>query len=65
MVKYPWLGSKCRWPSSYTIKTETIDGKQVKVLVSAGVPEIGYAVYYQSKDMAQQNADKKFDDLNK
>ncbi|MBV0922271.1 hypothetical protein JSQ84_07950 [Limosilactobacillus reuteri] len=51
--------------SSYTVKTETIDGKQVKVLVSAGgAGNWVDAVYYQSKDMAQQNADKKFDDLN-
>lgn len=50
--------------SSYTVKTETIDGKQVKVLVQAGGAENWtQAVYYQSKDMAQQNADKKFDDL--
>lgn len=49
---------------SYAVKTETIDGKQVKVLVVGGGAENWVdAVYYQSKDMAQQNADKKFDDL--
>lgn len=49
---------------SYAVKTETIDGKQVKVLVVGGGAENWVdAVYYQSKDMAQQNANKKFDDL--
>lgn len=49
---------------SYAVKTETIDGKQVKVLVVGGGAENWVeGVYYQSKDMAQQNADKKFDDL--
>lgn len=49
---------------SYAVKTETVDGKQVKVLVvGGGARNLVDAVYYQSKDMAQQNADKKFDDL--
>lgn len=49
---------------SYAVKTETVDGKQVKVLVVGGGAENWVdAIYYQSKDMAQQNADKKFDDL--
>jgi len=50
--------------SSYAVKTETIDGKQVKVLVVGGGAENWVeSVYYQSRDLAQQNADKKFDDL--
>lgn len=50
--------------ASYAVKTETVDGKQVKVLVVGGGAENWVdAIYYQSKDMAQQNADKKFDDL--
>lgn len=50
---------------SYAVKTETVDGKQVKVLVvGGGAGNWVEGVYYQSKDMAQQNADKKFDDLN-
>ncbi|MBB1079990.1 hypothetical protein H5S09_09255 [Limosilactobacillus sp. STM2_1] len=50
--------------SSYAVKTETVDGKPVKVLVAAGgAGNWTEAVYYQSKEMAQQNADKKFDDL--
>ena len=49
---------------SYAVKTETVDGKQVKVLVvGGGARNLVDAVYYQSKDMAQQNADKKFADL--
>ena len=50
---------------SYAVKTETVDGKQVKVLVvGGGAGNWVEGIYYQSKDMAQQNADKKFDDLN-
>lgn len=50
--------------SSYTVKTETVNGKQVKVLVqSGGAMNFVEAVYYQSEDMAQQQADTKFDDL--
>ena len=50
--------------SSFAVHTETINGKQVKVLVAAG--GAGFwteGVYYQNKAMAQQQADKKFDDL--
>lgn len=50
--------------SSFAVHTETIDGKQVKVLVSAG--GAGFwtdSVYYQTKDLAQDNADRQFDDL--
>lgn len=50
--------------SSYAIKTEMVNGKQVKVLVQGGGAENWVeAVYYQSKDMAQQQADTKYDDL--
>lgn len=50
--------------SSYTVKTETVDGKPVKVLVSAGGAKNDVdEVFYQSKDMAQQQAGTKFDDL--
>lgn len=50
--------------TSYAVHTETINGKQVKVLVVAGGAEFWTdSVYYQSQDMAQQQADKKFDDL--
>ncbi|MBD5807519.1 hypothetical protein [Limosilactobacillus walteri] len=49
---------------SYAVKTETINGRQVKILVEGGGAEnLVDAVYYQSKDLAQQNADKKFADL--
>lgn len=50
--------------TSYAVHTETIDGKQVKVLVVAGGAKFWTdAVYYQNKDMAHQQADNKFDDL--
>lgn len=50
--------------SSYMVKTETIDGKPVKVLVVAGGagPWVE-AVYYPTKALAQQQADQKYDDL--
>lgn len=49
---------------SYMTKTETIDGKPVKVLVVAGGagPWVE-AVYYPTKALAQQQADQKYDDL--
>lgn len=50
--------------TSYAVHTETIDGQQVKVLVVASGAEFWTdAVYYQNKTMAQQQADKKYDDL--
>ncbi|MBB1086231.1 hypothetical protein [Limosilactobacillus fastidiosus] len=50
--------------SSFAVHTETINGKEVKVLVTAG--GAGFwtdGVYYQNKDTAQQQADKKFAEL--
>lgn len=50
--------------SSYAVKTENVDGKAVKVLIEAGgAMNQAEAVYYQSADMAKQQADKKFDDI--
>lgn len=50
--------------SYFAVHTENIDGKQVKVLVQAGGAGMWTdSVYYQTKDQAQQNADRKFDDL--
>lgn len=48
----------------FAVHTETINGKQVKVLVEAGGADMHVdAVYYQSQDMAKQQADTKYDDL--
>ncbi len=50
--------------SYYAVHSETINGQQVKVLVQAGGAELWVDnVWYQTKDLAHQNADKKFDDL--
>ena len=50
--------------SSYAIHTETVNGKQVKVLVVAeGAGYWTSGVYYQNPQLAKQQADKKFDDL--
>lgn len=50
---------------TYAVKTENIDGKKVKILVAAGGagPWVD-KIYYQTQDMAQDNAGRKFDDLN-
>lgn len=48
----------------FAVHTETINGKQVKVLIEAGGADMHVdAVYYQSQDMAKQQADTKYDDL--
>lgn len=48
----------------YTVKTETIDGKQVPVLVSAGGVSVqADNVAYHSLDMAKANQATKFDDI--
>lgn len=48
----------------FAVHNETINGKQVKVLVEAGGADLHVdAVYYQSQDMAKQQADTQYDDL--
>lgn len=48
----------------FAVHTETINGKQVKVLVEAGGADMHVdAVYYQSASLAKQQADTKYDDL--
>lgn len=48
----------------FAVHNETIDGKQVKVLIEAGGADMHVdAVYYQSQSMAKQQADTKYDDL--
>lgn len=50
--------------TSYMTKTETVDGKPVKVLVvGEGAENWVTAVYYPTKALAQQHANQKFDDL--
>lgn len=49
---------------SFAVHTETINGKQVKILVAAGGAEFWTErIYYQTQDLAKANADRKFDDL--
>ena len=48
----------------YSVHTETIDGHKVQILVAAsGTDTWTDDVYYRSQSMAQQNADRHFDDL--
>ncbi|HJA21079.1 MAG TPA: hypothetical protein H9721_00600 [Candidatus Limosilactobacillus intestinipullorum] len=48
----------------FAVHTETINGKQVKVLVEAGGADMHVdAVYYQTPEMAKLQADTKYDDL--